>query len=101
MSTFRGVARHPVVCCVMRTLLALCVAALVASPLLPHDPSCHIKARTDCTACTLDLASGDIRSHAAPGTTVLTAQTGAILIPSDPVPSSLALTSTTDRAPPG
>jgi hypothetical protein len=100
MSTFRGVARQPVVFALLRGLLALCVVVLVGSPLLPHDPACHVKARTDCTACTLQCASGDVRAHTAPGATLLTPRTEGVFIPVDSLTPSLALAPTSGRAPP-
>jgi len=100
MSAVHGFSRRPGVRFVMRVLLSIWVAALVASPLLLHDAACHVKTRTDCTACTLDLASGDVRAHTAPGTTRLTPQIGQLPLSHDRLPVSLLVVSTADRAPP-
>jgi hypothetical protein len=100
MSSFRGVTRRPVVCSALRWLLALCVAVLVGSPLLPHDASCHVKARTDCTACTLDCASGDVRAHTAPGAVALAPLGAPLASAGDTTPLRLALSLKTGRAPP-
>jgi hypothetical protein len=100
MSTFRGVARHPLVRTVLRTLLALCVGVLVGSPLLPHDLACHVKARTDCTACTLDCASGDVKAHGSPGATALAPQGDSILAARRAAPLTPSFSPVADRAPP-
>lgn len=62
MSFARGLARRSLAAIALRALLAVCALVLLGSALVAHGPACDGKLRTECTACTLDAASGAVRT---------------------------------------
>ncbi len=81
-------------------LLALSAVVLLASPLLPHGPACQLKARTDCTACTLDSASGAVSLPAAPVVLALSPTRDVVAPAREAEPVSPPSAPSAGRAPP-
>ena len=100
MSLVRGSARRRVVHGVLGMLLALSAVMLLASPLLPHGPACQLKARVDCTACTLDSASGAVSAVPPPVGDAMAAAPAAVIPTPEAAPLSRPPSPTAGRAPP-
>jgi hypothetical protein len=100
MPRLGGLARHALASTRSRVVLAVCIVALLAGPLLPHAPVCHLKAATDCAACTLNALGIDVGDHGAPGTAVLTPQMAQPATAAIAVRSTLLRSAATDRSPP-